>query len=81
MEGKDLASDGVHGNPNPLPIRPLPDEAAELVYLGFQTVQNHSLSTCSRLDIQMLRSGGKTFAHEIQEPAEANSYRTADPAQ
>jgi hypothetical protein len=36
VNGNDWASDGVHGNPHPLPVRLLPDKALELVSLGFQ---------------------------------------------
>jgi hypothetical protein len=31
MEGNDLVSCGIHGNPDPLPVRFLPDKAPELV--------------------------------------------------
>ena len=34
MESDDLVSCDIHGNPDPLPIRFLPDEALELVELG-----------------------------------------------
>jgi hypothetical protein len=38
VEGKELAIDGVHGNPDPLSIHLLPDTAPELVHLGVQTL-------------------------------------------
>jgi hypothetical protein len=81
VEGDDVARQSIHSNPHPLPVCFPADEAPELVYLGFQPMQDHSLSACRRLDIQIIRRGGKAFNHEIQEPAEANSYRTADLAQ
>ena len=43
VEGKDLPSRGIPRNPDPLPVRLLAHKAPELVYLGFQAMQDHAL--------------------------------------
>src|SRR5215813_11271872 len=41
MKGDNLARSGVHGNPDPLPVRLGADKAPELVQLGLQLLQDH----------------------------------------
>lgn len=45
MESDNLTGGGVHGNPDPVPVRPLPDEAPELVHFSPQLLQDHHRST------------------------------------
>jgi len=81
VNGDDWTTQGIHGNPGPLPIRLLPDTAPELVHLGFQPMQDHPLSADCRLDIQRLGCGPESLTPTLQQPPEAHPYRTADPAQ
>src|SRR5262249_44607268 len=70
VEGDDLTSQSIHSNPHPVPVCFPAYKAPELVHLSFQPTQDHSLSASCWLDIQVIRSCGKAFHHEIQEPAE-----------
>ena len=65
IEGNDLARRGIHRDPDPLAVRLLAHEAPELVRLGFQPMQDHSLGARCRLDIQIIWSRDKAFTHEI----------------
>lgn len=58
VKGDDLAAQGIHGKPHPLPIRLLPDKTPELVYFSSQPLQDPPLRADYRLDIQMFRRRG-----------------------
>src|SRR5215813_6708731 len=81
MKRNDLASSNIHRNPHPVSVRLLPDKAPELVQLGLQPLQDHRQGTYGWGDIEVLGGSTKLLAHELQEPAESNAYRTTDSAQ
>ena len=79
VEGKDLASRSIHGNPYPLSVLFVPHKAPELVQLGLQPLQDHGRGACRWLDVKMLGGCPELFNPELQEPSEPHTHRTTNP--
>ncbi len=80
MERNDLASFGVHREPNPLRIGLLLDKACHCVGFNFEALDHHILVARDRLDMPMIRQGLETGDDKSQEPLEPDLDRTANAA-
>ena len=78
VKGDDLAGPGIHGDPDPLFIRPLPDEAPRLIGFGFQLPNHHVGGADGQLDVSVFGTGRKALDHKMQERCETDAHRTAD---
>lgn len=81
VEGKDLASRGVHRNSDPVAVCLRAHKAPELIHFGLQSLQDHCRGACRWLDVKMLGGRLEPFDHELQELAESDTHRTTDLAQ
>jgi hypothetical protein len=78
VRGDDWAGPGIHGDPDPLLVRPFPNEAPHLIGFRFQLPDHHVGWTDRQLDVSVLGTGGKAFHHTAQEPRETDAHRPAD---
>ena len=66
VKSNDLSRFDSHGQPNPLLVGLLLNEAGHLVSFHFETLDHHVLVTRDRLDIQMVRQGLETGDDKAQ---------------
>jgi hypothetical protein len=81
VKRNDLARLRVHSDPEPLLVRPLPDEAPHLVGFGFQLPNHHVGWTGRQLHVSVLGTSCKAFHHTAQEPRETDAHSPADPTE
>jgi len=81
VEGEDLASRGVHRNPDPVAVLLRANKAPQLVRFRLEPLEDHRPGLTLWLDMEMLGSRLKPLDHELQEPPEPDAHRAAAPAQ
>src|SRR5215467_7532481 len=77
----NLARGGIHRQPDPLLVGLLLHKAPHFVSFSLELVQQYCGWTGGEPHMSMIGAGGKAFHHEVQEPRQADAYRTANPAQ
>jgi hypothetical protein len=81
MKGNDLACPGVHGDPDPLLVGFLLDEAAHFIRFDVQALDHHVLYIRDRLDMEMIRQGLNAVDQKPSEPLECDPHRATHAAQ
>jgi hypothetical protein len=66
VNGDDLAGRGIHGDPDPLFVRLLPDKAPHLIGFGFQLPNDDICRADCELDVSGLGAGRKALDHKAQ---------------
>jgi hypothetical protein len=81
MKGNHLTCLGVHGDPDPLLVRFLLDEAGHLIGFHLQTSDHDVAMAGDRLDVEMIRQGLEALDEKAQQPLEGDAYRATNAAQ
>jgi len=81
MQRNDLAGGRIHGDPNPLLVRLLLDEAPHLIGFRCQPRHPHGERPGGGLGMQVLGTSRATFHQKVQQPGETHPNGTADPTE
>lgn len=82
MESDDLSGSNIQGNPNPLFVIFVADEAPEFVDLDIQGIQSDLVLTAARgTKVQVFRQLSKQFGEVGHQPSEADRKDAANPTQ
>ena len=81
MKRNDLAGGRIHGDPNPLFVRLLLDEAPHLIGFRFQPRHHHGERPGWGLGMQVIGTSRETFHQKVQQPGETHPNGTADPTE
>ncbi len=80
MKRNNLATLGVHGEPNPLLIGLLLHKAPHFVGFGLKFINQYVSWIGGEPHMSMIGTRRKAFHHKVQQPAETHPYRTTDAA-
>jgi len=81
VKRNNLAGLGVHGDPHPLLLVLLLHKAPHCVRFSLELVDEYVGWTGGKPSMEMIGAVCQAFDHEVQQPRQADTYRTAHPTQ